>query len=238
VKTPLQTFQYREIPRSAITNAPYNPRTITPVARAKLQGLLERHGLVETLVWNGRTGHLVGGHQRLSIIDDLEGGAAYSLGVAAIDVDERREVELNVALNNEHLRGEFDPDRFFALLRSEPAPTLDGMGYTKADLEMEFGAGPDLDAVLGAPPAAAEPPVVVEDDEDAAAIAEAAGASPGDGPAPTAEAYLLIAFPTWTVKERFLMALERPGDLRLMAGDELQTYVRGGDDGADQSSGV
>ena len=54
-----QKFTYREIPREDILNAPYNPRTLSDYARKKLRKRLETDGLVETLVWNARTGHLV-----------------------------------------------------------------------------------------------------------------------------------------------------------------------------------
>lgn len=228
-RTSLQTYEYREIPRSAITNAPYNPRTITDVARGKLQQLLERHGLVGPVVWNERTGHCVGGHQRLSILDDLEGGPDYTLGVARLDVPLEREAEINIALNNEQLRGEFDQEKFFQLLQGEHAPSLEGMGFTRADLEMEFGPGPQLDALFGTPAALPELGPEVEDEDEATMVtapSEDTDAEPSGGPdAEAAEGYLLVAFPTQHVKARFLMSLERPGDLRLMASDEFVSYL-------------
>ena len=44
--------------------APYNPRTISPDALAGLRHSVERFGLVEPIVWNRRTGRVVGGHGR------------------------------------------------------------------------------------------------------------------------------------------------------------------------------
>lgn len=189
-------------------------------------------------MWNERTGHLVGGHQRLAILDDLEGGQAYQIGVARLDVPLEREVEINVALNNEQLRGEFDQDKFFALLQATPAPSLEGMGYTRADLEMEFGPGPQLDVLFGTPPALPElgPAVEEEDEAEADPLSTNNGRTPAQTSAP--EAYLLLAFPSWAVKERFLLSLERPGDLRMMASDELRQYLKEAPDGSDPTADV
>ena len=69
-----QKFEMATINRAEIKNAAYNPRTITDEARKRLKHTLKdkQIGLVQPLIWNKRNGNLVGGHQRLSIIDDLE----------------------------------------------------------------------------------------------------------------------------------------------------------------------
>ena len=51
--------------------APYNPRSISPDALDGLRHSVERFGLVEPIVWNRRTGHVVGGHQRLKVLQRL-----------------------------------------------------------------------------------------------------------------------------------------------------------------------
>src|SRR5690606_22852641 len=68
-----QKFVAVTIGRQEIKNAPYNPRVITDEEKKNLRRLIKKHGIVETLVWNIRTGNLVGGHQRLNILDALEG---------------------------------------------------------------------------------------------------------------------------------------------------------------------
>ena len=67
-----QKFESQDIGREQIQNAPYNPRYIDTAARNKLKEKIKKVGLVETLVWNKQTGNLVSGHQRLSILDELE----------------------------------------------------------------------------------------------------------------------------------------------------------------------
>lgn len=106
--TRFQRFETATIERKQLRGAPYNPRTIDDANRARLKDKLASVGLVNTLVWNRRTGNLVSGHQRLSIIDELEGRDDYSLVVSVVDVDEREEKELNVFLNNASAQGDWD----------------------------------------------------------------------------------------------------------------------------------
>jgi hypothetical protein len=113
----LQQFETRDIARSQIENAPYNPRKIAQANRIKLEQLLTEFGLVETLVWNERSGNLVGGHQRLVILDALsDSGENYSLTVAAVDLDETREKALNASLNAKSAQGEYDIQKLDSLL--------------------------------------------------------------------------------------------------------------------------
>ncbi len=87
--------------------APYNPRTIDPDALDGLRHSVERFGLVEPVVWNRRTGNVVGGHQRLKVLQRM--GEAETQ-VVVVDLDETEEKALNVALNNPAIAGDFTPD--------------------------------------------------------------------------------------------------------------------------------
>jgi hypothetical protein len=132
-----QAFRILRVARSAIRGAPYNPRRIDKDAATKLEQSLRRRGLVETLVWNQRTGNLVGGHQRLSLLDAMEGSDAYSLDVAVVDLDEKAEKELNIALNNFSLQGSFDVDKLHELFSGQEV-SLDGTGFDPMDLQVMF----------------------------------------------------------------------------------------------------
>ena len=111
----LQKFVAKSIPRSQIELADYNPREISPEAKRRLKQSITRHGLVEPLVWNERTGRLVGGHQRLAILDELHKGKDFEVPVCAIDVDDIEERKLNVILNNEAAQGAFNLDKLAEL---------------------------------------------------------------------------------------------------------------------------
>lgn len=138
----LQGFKAVTIDRRRIKNAEYNPRTISPAARRKLRKSLERFKLVESLVWNVRTGNLVGGHQRLGQIDALEETDAYSLTVSQIDVDEKTEQAINIALNNPEAQGQYDismlADVISNIRDTSPALVQDA-GFDVANLSMLFG---------------------------------------------------------------------------------------------------
>lgn len=103
-------FEAREIHRKQIKNAPYNPRQIAPLARKKLKGNISTVGLVEPLVWNEVTGNLVGGHQRLGILDERAGHGNYLLVVAAVHLTPEEEMTQNVFMNNPDTQGTYDAD--------------------------------------------------------------------------------------------------------------------------------
>lgn len=125
--------------RSEIKKAPYNPRLIDNDAKKRLKDGLKKHGLVQPIVMNKRTGNLVGGHQRLTQLDALEGNQSYSLQVAVIDVDEREEAEINIQLNNPSMGGEWDFNKL-AEVASDFDLTFDEMGFSELDIDLMFDA--------------------------------------------------------------------------------------------------
>lgn len=129
-----QKFEAITIARGEIRNAAYNPRKIGANERKKLKEALAELGLVETLVWNGRTKNLVGGHQRLAILDELEGSANYKLTVARIDVAPAGERKLNLLLNNACAQGEWDPGKLQALI-AEMEGDIAGTGFDQKELD-------------------------------------------------------------------------------------------------------
>lgn len=127
--------------RAELRSAPYNPRQISDEAKTKLRDTLERVGLVQPIVWNQRTGTVVGGHQRLKALDALEGSANYRLTVAVVDVDEVRERELNVLLNNAEVGGDWDLAKLEELIDFEGI-SLANTGFDAADVMRLFGEAP------------------------------------------------------------------------------------------------
>jgi hypothetical protein len=137
---PDQKFKAERISRKQIKNAPYNPRQIDDHARKKLAENIKKKGLLDTLVWNKRTGNLVSGHQRLGILDMRaaeKGLKDYLLDVAVVDLSEKEEKEQNVFFNNPSAQGTYDVDGLGKLV------TEDGIDYKKAgfddmDLQLIF----------------------------------------------------------------------------------------------------
>lgn len=135
-----QAFETVTIARSALKKAPYNPRYIGEKAKTKLRGVLQKVGLVQPIVWNKRTGNIVGGHQRITQLDSLEGSPDYSLTVAVVDVDLAREKELNVLLNNQEVTGEWDFEKLKEVLTSDI--DLMATGFDHAEFMKLFGEAP------------------------------------------------------------------------------------------------
>lgn len=133
-----QKGETRTIARSEIIGAPYNPRVIDEAARKRLMKAIKQDGLIGTLIWNERTGNLVSGHQRLSILDQLEKSQDYALVVTVIDVDERKEKSLNVQMNNQSMQGDWDLD-LLANLAADDGIGFDEMGFSEADAQVLFG---------------------------------------------------------------------------------------------------
>lgn len=151
----------RRVALADLIPAPYNPRSISTEARAGLAASLDRFGLVQPIVWNARSGHVCGGHQRLDVL--RERGVTHT-DVVVVDLDDTQERQLNVALNSGAISGEFTPDLQGLLdeLRLADAPTFDALRFEELIL-----------------PA----PVVIEEAEDEETTPDAGGeptAQPGD----------------------------------------------------------
>lgn len=130
-----EKYEIITVHRRELKNAPYNPRQISDEARKRLKKGIAKFGLVEPPVWNRRTGHIVSGHQRISILDELEGTDDYYIHVAVVDVDEKTEKKLNVQLNNPQMQGEFDLERLGDLVL-EVGP--DDLGFSETDIAVLF----------------------------------------------------------------------------------------------------
>ena len=133
-----QKFKMEVISRDQIQGADYNPRVISEDARKRLKKSLAKHGLVQPLVWNRRTGNLVSGHQRLSQLDQLERSRDYDLQVSVVDVDERVEKILNVQLNNLSMQGDWDMEKLNELALSNNI-NPDEFGFSDGDISVMFG---------------------------------------------------------------------------------------------------
>jgi len=99
-------MEIKAVPVGKIKPARYNPRLDLKPGDPDYEKLLksiEEFDCVEPLVWNKRTGNLVGGHQRLKI---LKARGDKSVEVSVVDLDEPKEKALNLALNK--ISGDWD----------------------------------------------------------------------------------------------------------------------------------
>lgn len=99
-------MEIREININEINPALYNPRKNLQPGDSeydKLKKSILAFDMIEPLVWNKRTGNLVGGHQRLKVLKEL---GYTKVEVSVVDLDAKKEKALNLALNK--IQGEWD----------------------------------------------------------------------------------------------------------------------------------
>lgn len=89
----------RSISVKELNPAPYNPRkklTESDPEYIKIRNSIEKFNMVTPIVWNKRTGNVVGGHQRLQVLIDK---GFEEVEVSVVDLEENEEKALNLALN-------------------------------------------------------------------------------------------------------------------------------------------
>ncbi len=151
-------MEIRRVAISELNPAVYNPRVDLQPGDPdyeKLKKSISTFGLVEPLIWNKRTGNLVGGHQRLKI---LIAGGAEEVEASIVDLSPEMEKALNIALNK--IGGDWDEEKLSALLdemqkipdfdvgitgfeSAEISELLDKFTETPEDDEFDFDAEVD-----------------------------------------------------------------------------------------------
>jgi hypothetical protein len=157
----------REVALSDMKPAPYNPRRISDEAMRGLEASMGRFGVVQEPVINERTGHIVGGHQR---IEALRKAGVEKVHCLVVDLPLSEEKALNVALNSPHISGEFDdslPELLASIMGEIEAPAFEELRLT--ELVGSFAVGevepPTLNASEDYPDRANTFSVVVDDDD-------------------------------------------------------------------------
>lgn len=132
-------MKIQKIHTSKINPAPYNPRKdLQPndPEYQKLKRSIDEFGCVEPLVWNARSGNLVGGHQRFKIL--LDQGLT-AVQVSVVDLPPEREKALNIALNK--ISGDWDEQKLAELLDEL-------VNFPEIDVEITGFTIPDIDDLL------------------------------------------------------------------------------------------
>lgn len=123
-----------------LKTAVYNPRTITEKQREDLKNSLLKYGMVEPIVVNTnpeRYGTVIGGHQRLSIWQEL---GNKTIPCSELNINEKQEKELNIRLNKN--TGSFDYDLLQEYFVSED---LVDWGFN--DFEVNFTTPEDIENI-------------------------------------------------------------------------------------------
>lgn len=130
----------KTVPIDQINAAAYNPRVdLQPgdPEYEKLKRSIEEFGYVEPVVWNERTGNMVGGHQRYKIMVHEQGHT--ELAVSVVDLDDQQERLLNIALNK--VSGDWDEEALTQLLVDlrQDGADISLSGFDDVDLKQMLG---------------------------------------------------------------------------------------------------
>ena len=230
-----------ELNRSAIHFAGYNPRKLSDESRKTLKRGIKKFGLVGGIVVNKRTGlTVVSGHQRLSVMDELQKfpDNDYRVRVDVIDVDEKQEKELNILMNNPNAQGSWDYD---ALARLVPDIDYKDAGLTDADLNM---IGCDFllqteeeNSLAGALEEMMQPVTEQKEAEKAARQLERAEKvahmkdvkqqvkEQAQETAANMDAYLMLSFDTWDAKAAFCERFGYDPNMKFIKGEVFDEQI-------------
>jgi hypothetical protein len=134
------------IARSQIKFAAYNPWKRDPKIVEALRKNLKKVGFLGGIVWNVRSGNLVGGHKRIEAMDIIFGYDGkpendYEVKVEKVDLDEKTEIEQNIFLNNKRVQGEMDYELLAVVL---PKVEIANTGLIPYDLQLVSAMVPDF----------------------------------------------------------------------------------------------
>lgn len=125
--------------------ATYNPRKISGQQLKALKMSIKENGILEPLIVNQKTGMtVVSGHQRLRVAKEL---GFTEVPVKVIDVDEKKEKILNLALNK--IGGAFDTPKLENVLREV-------VEFAGADIEQTGFTTQEIEKMLALPEAETE----------------------------------------------------------------------------------
>jgi len=120
---------------SELNKADYNPRKISEKEKKKLKDSLEKFGYQDPIIWNKKTGNIIGGHMRYDILLETMGKDA-KIKVVQVDLDEFQEKAFNLALNK--ISGDWDQDALSKLLddlKENSKEMLKFTGFDESEVE-------------------------------------------------------------------------------------------------------
>lgn len=135
----LEKFTVQQTTRDKLKGAEYNPRKISKDAAKKLRDSLRNFGMLQPIIWNKRTGNIVGGHQRIAAMDSLLRKDDYELTVAVVDMEKEDEVKANIVMNNPSVMGEWDADMLAEVKIGFPEIDFSkDLGFDNFDIDLIF----------------------------------------------------------------------------------------------------
>lgn len=230
-----------EVKRSTIKFADYNPRKLSDEEKKTIKRGIKKFGLVGGLVVNKRTGMtVVGGHQRLAVMDELNKFPEhdYIIRVDLVDLDAKQEKELNILLNNPNAQGKWDYD---ALRELVPDIDWKDAGLTDVDLnligcdyllqtEEENSLANALENMMSPVTEMRESERQEKQLEKAAKIAhmkevKAQVKESTQNAAENMDAYVMLSFDTYEAKSNFMQRFGYDPDMKFIKGELFDEQV-------------
>lgn len=136
-------MELREIEISKLNPAPYNPRIALQPGDPeweKLAASLREFDYIQPIVWNEKTGNVVGGHQRLAV---LAQDGYQTVTVSVVNLDEEEEKLLNLALNK--IKGEWDFEKLADILKDFDNEVATITGFAAEEIAVILASDDDID---------------------------------------------------------------------------------------------
>jgi len=169
--------------------AEYNPRVdLKPGDKEydKLKRSIEQFDHVLPVVWNKKTGNLVGGHQTVKVLKDL---GRTEVDVSVVNLSKKQEKVLNVALNR--IQGDWDYAKLGDLMKG-------------LEQEERMGTGFDADEIVML--VKDDDPIKMPEDESLVGIYEKPGETP-DGPNCNRSFVVYMTFKTREAADTWLQSV-------------------------------
>jgi hypothetical protein len=134
-------MEIREVSIKKLKPAKYNPRKdLQPddPEYIQLEKSIKEFGNVDPIIWNEKTGNIIGGHQRFKILSKGLNGNS-KLSVSVVNLSERKEKMLNIALNK--ISGDWDEQKLNELVveLNIDGFDLDLIGFNQSEIDGTFG---------------------------------------------------------------------------------------------------
>ena len=131
-------MEIRTVDIGLLRPADYNPRKdLTPKdpEYQKIKKSIEQFGYLDPIIWNERSGRVVGGHQRLKVLNEL---GHKKIEVVVADLADDDEKAFNIALNK--IAGDWDLVKLDELLRSleDGGLNIEFTGFTDEEISKLF----------------------------------------------------------------------------------------------------
>lgn len=131
----IQEAEYRVVKLEDMHPAEYNPRyDLQPgdLEYEQLRASVMANGFLQPIVWNQRTGNIVGGEQRFKVLSEM---GVTEITCAVVDIPLEDEQEANINLNES--QGRWEDELLQDMLSNMDVDSIDpmAMGFTSDELE-------------------------------------------------------------------------------------------------------